>query len=66
MKVVHAKLNPGLSWQKEQSTIIIHFHRKTVLKFKEESSKLHSKNLYGVEIWALRQVNTQYLESLEM
>jgi hypothetical protein len=66
MKVVHAKLNSGLYWQKQQSTIIIHFYHKTVLKFKEESSKLHNKDSYGAEIWALRQVNTQYLESFEM
>jgi hypothetical protein len=66
MKVVHAKLNPGLSWQKQQLTIIIHLHRKTVLKFKKKSSKLRSKDLCGAEIWALRQVNTQYLDSFEM
>jgi len=27
------------------------FHWKIVLKFKEESSEVHSKDLYGAEIW---------------
>jgi len=66
MKVVHAKLNPGLSWQKQHSTIIIPFHRKIVLKFKEESSEVHNKDLCGAEIWALRKVDMPYLESFEM
>jgi hypothetical protein len=60
------KLNPGLSWQKQHSTFIIPFYRKIVLKLKEESSEMNSKDLYGAEIWALRKVDMPYLESFEM
>jgi hypothetical protein len=42
------------------------FHRKIVLKLKEESSEMNSKDLYGAEIWALQKVDMPYLESFEM
>jgi predicted HD phosphohydrolase len=44
------------------------FRQQTGLKFKEETSKLHTWSiaLYGAETFTLRKVDHKYLESFEM
>jgi hypothetical protein len=63
----HVRLNPGMPWQKQNSTRRL-FTSKLDLKFEEETIKmLHLVcSLYGAENWTVREVDQKYLESFEM
>jgi hypothetical protein len=63
------KLNPGLLWQKLQSTKRGLFFTSTLdLKFWKKLVKCYiwSITLYGAETWTLRAVDQKHLESFEM
>jgi hypothetical protein len=68
IQVVHVKLNPGLSWQKQRSTRRRLFTSKLDLNLREKLVKRYILNIVmcGAETWTFRKVNQKYLESFKM
>jgi len=64
----YVKLNPGLSWGKQDSTRRILFIRKLDIHLRKKLGNSYFWNivLYDAETWTLQKIDQKYLGSFEM
>jgi hypothetical protein len=68
MQDAHARLNPGLPWQKQHSAKRRLFTSKLDLNLGKKLVKCYTWRItvYGAETWTLGKVGNKYLENFEM